>query len=281
MLRDSGRMNIQTESLPEIVGCQNLSLDDGEVDFHLIQPTGVDRNQGRPLSLQAGDGFLAAMTGAIVHDPKDTGGRGIGLLTHDLSHPSVEGSDAGLQFTAPEHSGPAHVPSRQVSVGATPLVLMLHVLGAVRLWRQRRMATLPNLDAGLLVRAQDAIRRSQREAVPDPFVKIENPSGLGKEGGVAGKNPSAETPGSEGILAEPTPKGCPADFADQSFGQNLTADFGQREARQRKPSARGEFTSQSLNLDDDAGGKSGLDARPEAPPRCRADVPNRSAFATC
>jgi hypothetical protein len=68
----------------EIVGREDLSLNDGEIDFDLIEPTGVNRSMDEdgvgPLVAKTLDGFLAAMSGAVVHDPKDTVSGLVGLL---------------------------------------------------------------------------------------------------------------------------------------------------------------------------------------------------------
>ena len=61
----------------------------------------------------------------------------------------------------------------------------------------------------------------------------------------------------------------------------MLADFLNRETRQRKSEAVRQFAGQGLNLDDEAGGKSGLYARLEAAPRDQAVWPERIVYATC
>ena len=72
----------------EVVWRENLSLDNGEIDLHLIEPTGVDRrvdeNGIGPFVMQTVGGFLAPVSGAVVHDPKDPTSGLVGLLAHDL-----------------------------------------------------------------------------------------------------------------------------------------------------------------------------------------------------
>ncbi len=70
-------------------------------------------------------------------------------------------------------------------------------------------------------------------------------------------------PWSERVGAEPTPQSGAADFGDETLSNHVLPDLLDGEARQRQPEAVGEFAGQRLNLDDDAGGKSGLYARPE------------------
>jgi hypothetical protein len=58
-------------------------------------------------------------------------------------------------------------------------------------------------------------------------------------------------------------------------------DFRDGEPCKRQTQAVGEFTGQSLDLDDDIGGKSGPAARRGVVPRDRAAAPGRNACATC
>src|SRR5215469_9698598 len=72
----------------EVVGCEHLPLDNGEVNLNLIEPTGMHRGMYEekvgPLRAEAVHGSLAAVSGAVVHDPEDAPGGFIGLLAHDL-----------------------------------------------------------------------------------------------------------------------------------------------------------------------------------------------------
>lgn len=174
----------------------------------------------------------------------------------------------------------AQVPGGQIRPSAFPLILMLDVLGTVRCRRQGRVPTTTGLNAGLRVRTKDAVGRSQRLAFPNAFVEIEDASGLFGKGGITGKNPASETPGTERVAAQPTPQRGATDFRHEAFGQHFAVNLGQREARQRETSARGKLAGQGFNLDDHAGGKSGRAARPEVPPQGPSSAPSRSACAT-
>jgi len=269
----------------EIIRCQDLPLDDGEVNFNLIQPTGMDRrvnrDQGGPLGAEPIAGLLAAMAGTVVHDPEDAAGRTIRLLVHDLRDQAIKRRDAGFRFTAAKDLGAPHVPSRQISPSASALVFVLDVLGTVRGWGQGRVPTTTGLKAGLLVRAHDEVSASQRCAFPEARVEVENPTGLFDKSRIARKHPAPETPGTKRVAAQPAPQRGAADLGHDAFGQHFAADLGQGKTRQGKTETRREFAGQGLNLNDDAGGKSGPDARPEVPPRVRASAPGRSASATC
>jgi len=116
------------------MGSKHLSLDDGEVDFDLVEPTGVDGgvHQGGigPLRADALYGLRTAVSRAVVHDPKGAVGRPVRLLGHDLSHEAVGGGDPALLLTATEEFGAMNVPGRQIGPGTFSEVLMLYAHGA-------------------------------------------------------------------------------------------------------------------------------------------------------
>ena len=103
-LLESQKRLFQLGQRREIVGRENFALNDGEVDLHLVEPTGmvgsVQRNNRGPAGLQSLDALLAAVHGAIIHDPKYALGRAIGLLLHHLSHQAIEGLDSVAVSTA-------------------------------------------------------------------------------------------------------------------------------------------------------------------------------------
>jgi hypothetical protein len=72
----------------EVVWSEDFALDDAEVGFDLIEPTGVnwcvDEDDIRPLGFQAIDCWFPAIGGAVVHDPEDMAGGAIGFLAHDM-----------------------------------------------------------------------------------------------------------------------------------------------------------------------------------------------------
>ena len=63
-------MRLEGVEVGEVVGVDDLALDDGEVDLGLVEPAGVDGgvddDQVRPGALEAVDAALAAMRGAVV-----------------------------------------------------------------------------------------------------------------------------------------------------------------------------------------------------------------------
>jgi len=246
----------------KIVGCKNLSLDDREVDLGLVQPTGMDggghQGERRPLGAEASGSPLTGMNGAIGRDPEDAAGGTIRLLIHDLSDPAIERSDAAFQFAAAKDLGPPNVPSGQIGPIPLSLILMFDVLGTV----QGGGPGGVGLKAGLLVSAHHKVGCTQGHSFPDALVEIEDSPGLLDKGGVTGKNPTAETPRTQGVAAQPAPKRGAANLGHDALGQDFPADLGQGEAGQREASPRGKFAGQGLNLDHDAGGKAGWPPAP-------------------
>jgi len=249
----------------EIVGREDLSLNDREIDFDLIEPTGVDRSVDEdgigPFVAQTVYGFLAAMSGAVVHNPKDTVSRLVGLLAHDLADEPIHRSNPTLEFTAPENSGPMDIPSCQVGPGACAGVLVLDARAAVGCGRQSRMDAAASLHAGLLVCGNDVVINAQRSALPNAFVQIEDGNGFSRKVGIAREDPAAMLPRAQGIAAEPSPQSRAADLGNQTLRNHVLADLLDREPGQGQAKAVRKLTSEGLNLNDEAGGKSGPCAR--------------------
>jgi len=61
------------------------------------------------------------------------------------------------------------------------------------------------LDAGFFVGADDEVLRVEGLSLPLFGVEIENPARFGRELGVAGKNPGAVLPRTDGVFMKPAP----------------------------------------------------------------------------
>ena len=269
----------------EIVGRQDFSLNDREIDLDLVEPTGVDgsvdEDRVGPFGAETFDRFLAPMSGTVVHDPEDAASGFVGLLGHDFSDEAFHRSNPVLDFAAAEDLGTMDVPSSQISPGAFTKVLVLDSGRAVRSGRQSRLFPASGLNAGLFVRRDDKVMSAQWSALPNAVVEIEDGAGFGRKVGIAREDPASMLPGAEGIAAEPAPQGGAADLGDETLRNHVLPDLVDRETGQRKPEAVREFTGKGLNLDDEAGGKSGLYARLEAAPPGQAVGQGQIACATC
>jgi hypothetical protein len=147
--------------------------------------------------------------------------------------------------------------------------------------RQGRMLPAPRLETGLLISRDDKFIASQAGPVPGSGIEIQQAAGFLRKLGIAGENPAPMSPGLQRIGAQPTPQGDPADLCDEAAREDLAPQFPNGEARQRYVRATGQLTSEPFNVDDDAGGKSGLPARLEAPPQGRVGVLRKSGGAIC
>ena len=90
----------------EVVGVENLALDDRKIDLDLVEPAGVKRRVNKddvwPFGPQTIGGASTAMRGAVVGNPEYAAGGSVRLFAHDLRDQAVEGSNAGLAFAAAE-----------------------------------------------------------------------------------------------------------------------------------------------------------------------------------
>jgi hypothetical protein len=113
----------------EVIGSEDLALNDGEIDLDLIEPAGMDRGVDEhdrgPRGAQAVGGFFAAVGGTVVGNPKDAPRGAIGFYRHDLFYEAVEWLDAGGALAAAEEPGAMDIPGGNVRAGTGALVLVL------------------------------------------------------------------------------------------------------------------------------------------------------------
>lgn len=78
----------------------------------MIDPTGMNRGVNKqsvgPAGSDAIDCHLAAMSRAVIHDPKALGGF-IRFTAHHLSNEAIGGSDAAFLFVVPEELSPMDI----------------------------------------------------------------------------------------------------------------------------------------------------------------------------
>jgi len=269
----------------EVVGREHLSLNDGEVDFDLVEPTGVNRgvdeNSVGPSGAEAINGFLSPVGGAVVHNPEDAMSRLVRLLAHDLSEEAVRWGNSIFRFAAAEEFGAMDVPSCQIGPGALAEILVLDSPGAVRSQRQTPMFSAAGLDAGLFICREDEFIASQWGALPRALIQVEDDTRLDSKLRIAGENPTSMSPRTEGIPAEPAPQCSAADLGHQTLSEDVLADLRDRKSRQGETEVMRKLAGEGLNLNDETGGKSGPSARPEAAPPGPGAGPDRTACAIC
>ena len=269
----------------EVVWRDDLSLNDREVDLDLVEPAGMNRRvherRGGPLGAEAGGGLIAAVRRTTVHHPEDSPRRAVGLGAHHLSDETVYSRDGRFRFAAAKQLCAMHVPRRQVRQRAHPEVLVFDAQGATRTWSERGMLAAARLDTGFFVCRHHEFVCTQCGPFPGFRIQIEDATGLMGKVRIAGKDPAAVAPRLQSVRIQPAPEGHTTDLRHDAASDDLAPQFRNREARQGHIEPAGQLTGQALNLDDDAGGKSGLGARLEAAPRGQPIALGRSAGAIC
>ena len=269
----------------KVIRGEDLSLNDREIDLHLIEPTGVVRGVDEdgigPLGAEAVGGSLAPMSGAIVHDPEDATCGLVGFLAHHFIDEAIHRCDAILELATTEYLGAVDIPSRQIDPSALTKVLVFNSGGAVRRGRQSRLFTAAGLNARLFVGRHHPVVRAQWSTFPGAMVQIKNRTGLGVKIGITRKDPASMLPRAKSVATEPAPQCRSTDLCDETLSNHVLADFLKGKAGQGKSEAVREFTGKSLNLDDETGGKSGPYARREAAPRDQACEREKIVSATC
>lgn len=114
----------------EVVGSEDFPLDDGEVDFDLVEPTGVnggmDQDEVGVGFLEPLEGSLPAMGGAVIYDPEHPTRLAVWGLGHDLGDEAVKRLDAGGRLASSEDFGPVHVERGQVGPRSAADIFMFH-----------------------------------------------------------------------------------------------------------------------------------------------------------
>jgi hypothetical protein len=174
-----------------------------------------------------------------------------------------------------------YVPRGQIGPSAFTEIFVFVSGGTTGRGSQRRLLAATGLNTAFFVRRDDELTRIWRASLANAIIQVEDAPGLGREIRVAWEDPTAMPPGAERIGAEPAPQGGTANLRYQPLGDHFTPNPGKRKSRQRQLQVMWEFTGESLNLDDDAGGKSGRVGRPEVAPRGRETARGQIAYATC
>jgi len=257
----------------EVVGCQNLALDDGEIDFDLIEPTGMNRGmherEARIAVAQTRDGSVATVRRTVIHDPEDAPGIVIRRSGHHLFNEPVKGGDAILRFTAAKDAGSVDVQGGDIGPGPAAGVLVFDVHGSVRPATLRSMLAPAGLNAGLFIRGDHEFIILQRLVSPLAGIEIQHAAGLGGKVRVTGEDPTAVIPGPDGVMMQPAPQRAAADRGDQTALLNLLHQVAGTPARKRSTVLGRKFAPQGFNLHDEVWGKKsgGVPDEPVLPTR--------------
>jgi len=114
-------------------GASEPSLDDREIDFDLIEPTGMDgpvnEHQVGILALEPLDCPGTSMRRTVCRRSRKPFAPGDRMLLHDLIDQAIKGGNSGFGFAATEEFGLVDVQGGQIGPGSQPLVFMLDFIG--------------------------------------------------------------------------------------------------------------------------------------------------------
>ena len=162
----------------KIVRSEYLSLNDGEIDFDLVDPAGVNGSVHKksvgPAGSNAFNCFLTTVSRTVIHDPRNTLSGFVGLAPHNLGDEPIGGSNASFLFTMSEELGMMDVPSRQIAPSALPEILMLDPRGSAGGSRGDWAAYGVVLENWLFICGDSKLRAMQGFPLPDSGVEIEN-----------------------------------------------------------------------------------------------------------
>ena len=260
-------------------------MDDGEVNFDLIEPTGVNWSVdldriGIPLC-KPFDGRFASVGRTVVGNPEDPGRGTIGFLLHDEVDQTMEGLDPGTAFAQSKEFRSSNIPRGHVRYGPTAFIFKLNASRSARTRWQARVNPLSGLNAGFFIRADHVVLRPQRHTVPDALVQIENGRRFGEEVGIAWENPASKRPRLDGVGVQPAPDGGATDGSHNALLDSLACNVRMTKSRQGESLLTGQFTSESLNLYDNLRGEKRGDVRVVADLGVRPTAHERNVFAIC
>ena len=194
----------------KVVGGKDLSLDNREIDFDLVEPTGMNggvyQHETGIQALQSLGGFGATVSRTVVDDPEDAAGFVIGRPRHDLLNEIAKRRDSIVLFTATKDSGLMYVQCRDIGPCPAAVVLVLDMHGLAWPAGVREMLAAAGLNAGLFIGRDHKLILLQAGTLPLTSIEVQNASCLGGEIGIAWKDPTAVIPRSNGVIMEPAPQ---------------------------------------------------------------------------
>ncbi len=204
------------------------------------------------------------MACAVVDDPEDPLGRGVGLGRHHLLDQAVEGVVADLFLAAPEQPSPAVVDVHRSQVGerAGATVLVFDQAGPPGGRRDEPMTPGHRLELGLLVGRYVVVAGVQAPALEAPLLEVEHAGGLGGELGVAREHSRGPRAGADRVLGQPPPDGRTRDRAADPALDGRLGELSARPARQRATRLGRQLAGERLDLGDLDGGKTTGTPRP-------------------
>ena len=209
----------------EMIGCEDLALNDREVNFDLVEPTGMNRQMDgkhvRPSLLQPLDTAISAMGRGIIDDEKDPFGILIRCLVHNLCQEPIEGCNARFGLTSSKQFSAMHIPSCKISQRTFAFIFVLDKDGMVSCWGYGFGPAMSGLNTGLFISRKHIFIRFKGLSLLNAVIQIQHTSRLLLEIGIAWKNPHPMAPRPNSVFIKPTPHRREADPFRQAMLQYL------------------------------------------------------------
>jgi hypothetical protein len=268
----------------EVIWSEDLTLENGEEDLNLVEPTGVNRSMdlygvGVPLG-QSTDGGFPLMRGPIVGNPEDSLCRAIGLLLHDQIYKLVVGFYSRFRLADTEELGSVNIPSAKICQRAFSLIFKLHTPWLMRPRTDTDEPSMSGLDTGLFVRTDHVVTWPERNTVKDSEIEVQDTSGLFGEERVSWEEPTPMCPWPYRVLVEIAPNSGYADGYHNAAQYSLSGNVGRTETRKGETQSAGEFTSEGLDSRNNLRGKNSAACRTWVAPPSHRDVRRKTACAT-
>ena len=121
----------------KVIRGKDLSLNDREIDFHLVEPTGMNgrmhQDQASVSFPLAANSTLAAVGRSVVDDQKYPLRVAIPLVVQDLGHQPPKWPDPRLGLATTQHDAATYIPSGQILHCSLPFIFRLDAPGLSRL----------------------------------------------------------------------------------------------------------------------------------------------------
>ncbi len=206
---------------------------------------------------------------SLIHDPEDASGRGIRFTGHDLVDESMEWCDSIRGFYPTEDFGPMDIQCSKICPRTAPVIFVLDPLSPSIGMDFTGMKTSPRLDACFFVRRKDVFVLSQRPALPDSLVQVQNGRRSLKELRVSRPDPGMMPPWFQDIRIQDPPDRRATDRGDRLLLKDDPLDVRNEESAQWLSLSGRQFTSDGFYQGDLLRGKKPSGAPDEDYPAAR------------
>ena len=189
----------------------------------------VDEYSVPPLGAQPVNSFLATMSGAVIHNPKDATSGLVGFLAHDFTDQAIGRGNSVLDGTTSKELGTMHIPGGKVGPRTLTKLLVLHAHRPVGSRGQSWLFPAPGLNTRLFIEGNDEVISAQGDTFPNAFIEVKDGACSSRKVWIARENPASMVPRTKSVLAEPAPQGGSTDLGDQPLSDHMMSNLGDRQ----------------------------------------------------